>query len=61
MVGGKYPISTLWLGLLLNSGNDAANALARLAGGGGPDGVARTVAAMNAEAQAAGRRTRRTP
>ena len=49
--GGKYPIYTLWLGLLLNSGNDAANALARLAGGGGPDGVARTVAAMNAEAK----------
>jgi D-alanyl-D-alanine carboxypeptidase (penicillin-binding protein 5/6) len=51
VVGGKYPISTLWLGLLLNSGNDAANALARMAGGGGPDGVAKTVAAMNAEAQ----------
>ena len=54
VVGGKYPISTLWLGLLLNSGNDAANALARLAGGGGPDGVAKTVAAMNAQAQALG-------
>jgi D-alanyl-D-alanine carboxypeptidase (penicillin-binding protein 5/6) len=54
VVGGKYPISTLWLGLMLNSGNDAANALARLAGGGGPDGVARTVAAMNAEAQRLG-------
>lgn len=54
LVGGKYPISTLWLGLLLNSGNDAANALARLAGGGGADGVARTVAAMNAEAQRLG-------
>jgi D-alanyl-D-alanine carboxypeptidase (penicillin-binding protein 5/6) len=52
--GGRYRISTLWLGLLLNSGNDAANALARLAGGGGPDGVARTVAAMNAEAQRIG-------
>jgi D-alanyl-D-alanine carboxypeptidase (penicillin-binding protein 5/6) len=51
VVGGKYPISTLWLGLLLNSGNDAANALARMAGGGGADGVAKTVAAMNAEAQ----------
>ncbi len=48
--GGKYPVSTLWLGLLLNSGNDAANALARTAGGGGADGVAKTVAAMNAEA-----------
>jgi D-alanyl-D-alanine carboxypeptidase (penicillin-binding protein 5/6) len=54
VVGGRYPISTLWLGLLLNSGNDAANALARLAGGGGPDGVAKTVAAMNAQAQALG-------
>jgi D-alanyl-D-alanine carboxypeptidase (penicillin-binding protein 5/6) len=52
--GGRYAISTLWLGLLLNSGNDAANALARLAGGGGPDGVAKTVAAMNAEAQRIG-------
>ena len=49
--GGKYPIYTLWLGLLLNSGNDAANTLARLAGGGGADGVAKTVAAMNAEAK----------
>src|SRR4051794_28851197 len=38
LVGGRYPISTLWLGLLLNSGNDAANTIARLAGGGGPDG-----------------------
>ncbi|MFI5892630.1 D-alanyl-D-alanine carboxypeptidase family protein [Actinoplanes sp. NPDC051513] len=54
VVGGKYPISTLWLGLMLNSGNDAANALARLAGGGGSDGVAKTVAAMNAEAQRLG-------
>lgn len=54
VVGGKYPISTLWLGLLLNSGNDAANALARMAGGGGADGVARTVAAMNAEARRLG-------
>jgi D-alanyl-D-alanine carboxypeptidase (penicillin-binding protein 5/6) len=50
VVGGTYPISTLWLGLLLNSGNDAANALARMAGGGGSDGVAKTVAAMNAKA-----------
>ncbi len=54
VVGGKYPVSTLWLGLLLNSGNDAANALARTAGGGGPDGVAKTVAAMNAEAKRLG-------
>ncbi|MEV6301536.1 D-alanyl-D-alanine carboxypeptidase [Actinoplanes sp. NPDC051861] len=54
IVGGKYPISTLWLGLLLNSGNDAANALARVAGGGGKDGVANTVAAMNALAASLG-------
>ncbi|MEV4352093.1 D-alanyl-D-alanine carboxypeptidase [Actinoplanes sp. NPDC049596] len=54
VVGGKYAISTLWLGLLLNSGNDAANALARLAGGGGPDGVAKTVAAMNDTAKRLG-------
>jgi D-alanyl-D-alanine carboxypeptidase (penicillin-binding protein 5/6) len=48
VVGGKYPVSTLWLGLLLNSGNDAANTLARVAGGGGPDGVTKTLAAENA-------------
>jgi serine-type D-Ala-D-Ala carboxypeptidase (penicillin-binding protein 5/6) len=50
--GGKYSISTLWLGLMLNSGNDAANTLARLAGGNG--GVRATVAAMNAEAKRLG-------
>ncbi|MBG0569068.1 D-alanyl-D-alanine carboxypeptidase [Actinoplanes sp. NEAU-A11] len=54
VVGGVYPISTLWLGLLLNSGNDAANALARLAGGGGNDGLPKTVAAMNAKAASLG-------
>jgi serine-type D-Ala-D-Ala carboxypeptidase (penicillin-binding protein 5/6) len=54
VVGGKYSISTLWLGLMLNSGNDAANTLARLAGGGGPDGVAKTVAAMNETAKRIG-------
>ncbi|WP_106323606.1 D-alanyl-D-alanine carboxypeptidase family protein [Actinoplanes italicus] len=54
--GGTYSISTLWLGLMLNSGNDAANALARLAGGGGPDGLKKTVAAMNAKAAALGAR-----
>ncbi|GAA3214117.1 D-alanyl-D-alanine carboxypeptidase family protein [Dactylosporangium siamense] len=52
IVGGKYPVSTLWLGLLLQSGNDTANALARVAGGDG--GVAATVAAMNAEARRLG-------
>ncbi|MFI1994304.1 D-alanyl-D-alanine carboxypeptidase family protein [Actinoplanes sp. NPDC020271] len=54
VVGGTYPVATLWLGLLLNSGNDAANALARMAGGGGADGVAKTVAAMNAKAASLG-------
>lgn len=48
LVGGRYPVSTLWCGLLLQSGNDAANALARVAGG--PGGIAAGVAAMNAEA-----------
>ena len=52
VVGGHYPVSTLWYGLLLQSGNDAANALARMAGGSG--GVAATVAAMNAEAHRLG-------
>ena len=50
--GGKYSVSTLWLGLLLNSGNDAAQTLARL--GGGKGGVAATVAAMNAKAKELG-------
>jgi D-alanyl-D-alanine carboxypeptidase (penicillin-binding protein 5/6) len=50
--GGKYPISTLWLGLILNSGNDAANTLARL--GGGTRGLPATVAAMNEEAKRLG-------
>ncbi|MEJ3748582.1 serine hydrolase [Actinomycetes bacterium KLBMP 9797] len=48
--GGRYPVRTLWLGLLLNSGNDAANVLARLGGGTAAAGVA----AMNAEAQRLG-------
>jgi len=50
--GGRYSIGTLWLGLLLNSGNDAANALARL--GGGEGGLPGTVEAMNAEARRLG-------
>nr|WP_233625167.1 serine hydrolase [Actinoplanes sp. ATCC 53533] len=50
--GGRYPVSTLWLGLLLNSGNDAANTLARL--GGGRGGQPAAVAAMNAEAKRLG-------
>ncbi|HTJ34873.1 MAG TPA: D-alanyl-D-alanine carboxypeptidase family protein [Dactylosporangium sp.] len=52
IVGGHYPVSTLWYGLLLQSGNDTANALARVAGGDG--GVPATIAAMNAEAHRLG-------
>ncbi|WP_428983034.1 D-alanyl-D-alanine carboxypeptidase family protein, partial [Phytohabitans maris] len=47
--GGKYPIETLWYGLLFDSGNDAANVLARV--GGGDKGRAGGVAAMNAQAR----------
>ncbi|TDB79958.1 D-alanyl-D-alanine carboxypeptidase family protein [Micromonospora sp. KC721] len=47
--GGRYPVETLWLGLLLKSGNEAANALARL--GGGPDGLPGGLRAMNAHAR----------
>jgi D-alanyl-D-alanine carboxypeptidase (penicillin-binding protein 5/6) len=50
--GGRYSVATLWTGLLLNSGNDAANTLARLAGGNA--GVTGTVTAMNAEAKKLG-------
>nr|WP_184998724.1 D-alanyl-D-alanine carboxypeptidase [Actinoplanes digitatis] len=50
--GGRYSIETLWLGLLLNSGNDAANALARLGGGAG--GLPATIDDMNAEAKRLG-------
>jgi len=52
LLGGKYTVRTLWLGLLMNSGNDAANTLARV--GGGTSGVRGTVAAMNAEARRIG-------
>ncbi|MDG4800622.1 serine hydrolase [Micromonospora sp. WMMD980] len=52
--GGRYRIGTIWLGLLLKSGNEAANVLARL--GGGPDGLAGGVRAMNTEAQHLGAR-----
>ncbi|MBA3294237.1 MAG: D-alanyl-D-alanine carboxypeptidase [Geodermatophilaceae bacterium] len=31
--GGQYDVATLWLALMLQSGNDAANALSRTAGG----------------------------
>lgn len=57
LVGGKYTVETLWLGLLLQSGNDAANVLARLAGG--TAGVQGGVAAMNAEAARLGARETR--
>ncbi|MEU8421669.1 D-alanyl-D-alanine carboxypeptidase [Micromonospora sp. NPDC048835] len=47
VAGGRYTIETIWLGLLLNSGNEAANALARL--GSGTDSAA-GVRAMNEHA-----------
>lgn len=50
--GGQYTIETLWLGLLLESGNDAANVLARLGGG----SVAGGVQLMNEEAARLGAR-----
>ena len=50
--GGRYTVETLWLGLLLNSGNDAANVLARL--GGGTGDVRGGLAAMNAKAEELG-------
>jgi D-alanyl-D-alanine carboxypeptidase (penicillin-binding protein 5/6) len=49
VTGGRYTVQTLFLGLLLVSGNDAANALARAAGG--DAGVAGTIADMNALAE----------
>jgi serine-type D-Ala-D-Ala carboxypeptidase (penicillin-binding protein 5/6) len=49
VAGGSYPVSLLFQGLILQSGNDAANALARAAGG-----AAVTVAAMNETARAIG-------
>jgi D-alanyl-D-alanine carboxypeptidase (penicillin-binding protein 5/6) len=47
--GGSYPVPLLFQALILQSGNDAANALARAAGG-----VEVTVAAMNETAAAIG-------
>jgi D-alanyl-D-alanine carboxypeptidase (penicillin-binding protein 5/6) len=47
--GGQYPVSLLFRALMMQSGNDAANALARAAGG-----VPATVAAMNATAERIG-------
>ncbi|MGR6319533.1 serine hydrolase [Micromonospora soli] len=50
--GGRYSIESLWLGLLLRSGNDAANVLARV--GGGAAGRQGGVRAMNDEAHRLG-------
>jgi D-alanyl-D-alanine carboxypeptidase (penicillin-binding protein 5/6) len=50
--GGRYTVETIALGMLLNSGNDAANVLARLAGGAG--GIPGGVLAMNTEARRIG-------
>ncbi|MFI7214053.1 D-alanyl-D-alanine carboxypeptidase family protein [Micromonospora maritima] len=55
LVGGRYAVETLWLGLLLQSGNDAANMLARLGAGSARAGVAE----MNAEARRLGARQTR--
>ncbi|MEV0807845.1 D-alanyl-D-alanine carboxypeptidase [Micromonospora sp. NPDC050200] len=49
VAGGRYSIESLWLGLLLKSGNDAANVLARV--GGGAAGRQGGVQAMNDEAR----------
>jgi D-alanyl-D-alanine carboxypeptidase (penicillin-binding protein 5/6) len=46
VVGGEYPVGLLFQALMMQSGNDAANALARTAGG-----VETTVAAMNETAE----------
>jgi D-alanyl-D-alanine carboxypeptidase (penicillin-binding protein 5/6) len=48
-VGGQYTVGLLFRALMLQSGNDAANALARTAGG-----VEETVAAMNETAEELG-------
>jgi D-alanyl-D-alanine carboxypeptidase (penicillin-binding protein 5/6) len=50
--GGRYRVQTLWLGLLIKSGNDAANVLARV--GGGAAGRQGGIEAMNDEAQRLG-------
>jgi D-alanyl-D-alanine carboxypeptidase (penicillin-binding protein 5/6) len=49
VVGGQYPVSLLFQALMLQSGNDAANALTRAAGG-----TAATLEAMNDTAEALG-------
>jgi serine-type D-Ala-D-Ala carboxypeptidase (penicillin-binding protein 5/6) len=50
--GGRYSIESLWLSLLLRSGNDAANVLARV--GGGTADYRAGVEGMNAEARRLG-------
>ncbi|PZV98944.1 D-alanyl-D-alanine carboxypeptidase (penicillin-binding protein 5/6) [Micromonospora phaseoli] len=52
--GGRYRVETLWLGLLMQSGNEVANVLARL--GGGADGAAGGVRLMNEQARRLGAR-----
>jgi D-alanyl-D-alanine carboxypeptidase (penicillin-binding protein 5/6) len=52
VLGGRYTVESLWLALLLKSGNDAANVLARL--GGGAAGQQGGIEAMNAEARRLG-------
>jgi serine-type D-Ala-D-Ala carboxypeptidase (penicillin-binding protein 5/6) len=52
LLNGRYSVELLWLGLLLQSGNDAANVLARL--GGGAAGAAGGVQRMNEEARRLG-------
>jgi serine-type D-Ala-D-Ala carboxypeptidase (penicillin-binding protein 5/6) len=47
--GGRYPVRVLFEALIMQSGNDAANALARAAGG-----TAKTVQLMNRTAEAIG-------
>jgi D-alanyl-D-alanine carboxypeptidase (penicillin-binding protein 5/6) len=47
--GGRYPVRVLFEALIMQSGNDAANALARAAGG-----TAKTVELMNRTAEAIG-------
>jgi D-alanyl-D-alanine carboxypeptidase (penicillin-binding protein 5/6) len=49
VTGGQYPVSLLFQALILQSGNDAANALARAAGG-----LDRTIEAMNQTARRIG-------
>ena len=49
VAGGRYPVQVLFQGLVMQSGNDAANALARAAGG-----IEQTLEAMNETAEELG-------